>query len=146
MGISFKIFLYGFLGMVASILIYNLVKLFRGLKPVEYQTEKLLPQQMEINTNGEVSDDKIKLIEKIVTEVKEDKLRQALLKEIIEGKSAEKEKPRGFWKRWWDNVEPYHPSKRSHFGVSSHFGMSLNDEFSLGLLPSNIHTMAGFHK
>ena len=69
MGIGFKIFLYGFLGMVASILIYNLVRLFRGIKRVERRAEKPLPQLVESNTEVE-------------------------------------EKPKGFWRRFWDNVEP----------------------------------------
>jgi len=134
MGIGFGIFLYGFLGMVASILIYNLVKLFRGLKPVGYQTEKLLPQEMEINTNGEVSDDKIKLIEKIVTEVKNENLRKALLKEIDQG---QKEKPKGFWKRLWDNVKPWDRDDLNDFWEKRH---RENGDFYTMLSAGIIHT------
>jgi hypothetical protein len=53
MGIGFKIFLYGFLGIVASILIYNLVRLFTIINPVECHAEKLLPLQVETKTEVE---------------------------------------------------------------------------------------------
>ena len=101
---GFKMFfVYSFLGIAASILIYALVRLFRGLKPIE------------INTDGEALDDKIKM---------------------IESKPTEEGKPKGFWKRLWDNVEPYDPDylfkkERDDF----------NSRMSLGLLPSGIATM-----
>ena len=106
MGIGFKIFLYGFLGIVASILIYNLVRLFRGIKLVECHAENPLPQLVESNTEVE-------------------------------------EKPKGFWKRLWDNVEPNERVLNPHRFWKRHREQAerrLSDDFSCGLLRSRIHT------
>jgi len=106
MGIGFKIFLYGFLGMVASILIYNLVRLFRSIKPVECRAEKLLSQQVETKTEIE-------------------------------------EKPKGFWRRFWDNVEPDEEILSPDGFWERHWGEErkrLSDDFAFGLLRSRIHT------
>lgn len=124
MEIGFKIFPYVFLIIVATILVYSLVKLFRGLKPVVCHAGNPLPQELGINTNVEVSDDTIKLIEKVVTDVKDDKLRRALLKEIIEGKPAEEGKPRGLLKWLWDNSE-CDPFEKS-------FTERMNDDLTCG--------------
>jgi len=102
---GFKMFfVYSFLGIVASIFIYSLIGLFRGLKPIE------------INTDGEALDDKIKM---------------------IESKPAEEGKPKGFWKRLWDNVEPYDAGMSLHERAMR----KLDDDFTYGLLPSGITTM-----
>ena len=134
MGIGFKIFLYGFLGIVASILIYNLVRLFRSIKPVECRAEKLLSQQVETDTVDSG------LIEKISAEVKEENLRKALLKEIDQ---PGKEKPKGFWKRLWDNVEPY--QTHSRLGKLNRFGDETDDMFILGVLTSSIYHRSMSH-
>lgn len=78
------------------------------------------------------------MIEKIVTEVKEDKLRQALLKEIIEGKSGEKEKPKkGFWGRLVDNMKAYRDDDEKSPTFDP--GEDTIDLLLLGNLPSSIH-------
>jgi len=100
MGIGFKIFLYGFLGMVASILIYNLVRLFRS------HTGKLPPQQVETKTEAEG-------------------------------------KPKGFWRRFWDNVKPDEEILGPDGSWERHRDEErkrLSDDFGFGLLRSRIHT------
>jgi len=128
MGLGFKIFLYGFLGMVASILIYNLVRLFRSIKPVECHAGKLLSQQVEKNTADSG------LIEKISAEVREENLRKAPLKEIDQ---PGKEKPKRLWKGLWESEE----SLKLHRFWERHRREEekrLNDDFSCGLTPSGI--------
>ena len=102
MGIGFKIFLYGFLGIVASILIYNLVRLCRS------HAGKLLPHQ--VDTKIEVE-----------------------------------EKPKGFWKRLWDNVEPNEKVLNPRRFWKRHREQAerrLSDDFGFGLLRSGIHSRA----
>jgi hypothetical protein len=101
---GFKMFfVYSFLGIAASILIYALVRLFGGLKPIE------------INTDGEALNDKIKM---------------------IESKPAEEGKPRGFWRSLLDNVKPYDPRILHKRAMRK-----LDMDFACGLLNSNIRTM-----
>jgi hypothetical protein len=110
MGIGFKIFLYGFLGMVASILIYNLVRLFRSINPVECRAEKLLPHHVDTKTEVE-------------------------------------EKPKGFWKRFRDNVEPDEEILSPDGFWERHWNEEskrLSDDFSCGLARSNIHSHTRF--
>ncbi len=134
MGIGFKIFLYGFLGMVASILIYNLVKLFRGLKLVECHAEKLLPQQVETKTGDSG------LIKKISAEVKNENLRKPLLKEIDQ---PGKEKPKGFWKRLVDNMKAYR-DEDDDFLERDHHRDDFHRMLRTGIIPSGIYTHENF--
>jgi|GEM_PF-5592610 len=111
------IFVYGIFFIVVLILSFKDMGPFIGLKPMRTSPE-------EINAKDEVSDDKIKLIERIVTEVKDDKLKHDLLREVIKEKPTKEGKPEGFWKGLCDSEDD-----------------DFNRRMSLGLLHSGIRTM-----
>ncbi len=52
----------------------------------------------------------------------------------MEENTAVEKKPKGFWRRLWDHVEPYYPTKKSYFKEGMR---KLNNDISCGLVPSD---------
>lgn len=63
-------------------------------------------------------------------------LQQAM--EVIEEPAKEGE-PKGFWKRLWDNVEPYYPGTDSLFERENR---RFNEYLLMGVIPSSIYNRA----